>query len=263
MKKRVFAIILAIALCLCLAAPVLADKGRVTDGAWLLSDDEYAALSDKLDEISNRQQMDVAVITSGDLMGYATATECADELYESYGFGFGDTKDGILLLVSMQERDWAISTCGNAIDVFTDAGCDYISDEIVPYLSDGDYAGAFDRFADLCDEFMTQASTDEPYDTSNLPREPLSLMWIPISLVIGLVIALIAVGCMRAKLKTVRYQAAASSYVKPGSMNISDSSDLFLYATLSRTERPKNNDSGSSSHSSSSGTSHGGSSGKF
>ena len=283
MKKRLFAIILALALCLCLAAPVLAvnfDHSRMIDGAWLLDDDEYAALSDKLDEISNRQQMDIVVVTSEDLMGYSTATECADELYESYGFGFGDTKDGVLLLVSMQERDWAISTCGKAIDVFTDYDCDYISDEIVPYLSDGDYFEAFDRFADLCDEQCTQYDEngdddgdwvdDEPFDPDNpyidftIPREPLSLIWIPISLAVGLVLAFIVVGCMKAKLKTVRFQPAASSYVKSGSMNVTDSSDLFLYATVSRTEKPKNNDSGGSSvHMSSSGTSHGGSSGKF
>ena len=288
MKKKFFALLFALVLCLCCAIPALAaniDRSRVSDGAGLLDDDEIAQLTVKLDEISSRLQMDIVVMTSDDLQGYDTATECADELYEYCGFGFGDGKDGIMLFISMDDHDWAISTCGRAIDVFTDYDCDYIADEVVPYLADGDYFEAFDRFADLCDEQCTQYDENgdddgdwvdnEPFDPDNpyvdytIPREPLSLIWIPISIVVGVVIALIVVGRMKAKLKSVRFQASASSYVKSGSMNVTESSDLFLYSTVSRTARPKNDNSsgsmhgGSSVHMSSSGTMHGGSSGKF
>lgn len=140
MKKKLFALLFAFVLSLSCAVPAFAataSHSRVADGAELLTDDEISALSDMLDEISSRQQMDVVVMTSDDLQGYDTATECADELYEYYGYGFGDEKDGIMLFISMDDRDWAISTCGRAIDVFSENDCDYIGDEIVPYLSDG------------------------------------------------------------------------------------------------------------------------------
>ena len=45
----------------------------------------------------------------------------------------------------------------------------YIGKQIKGELSDGDFAGAFDKFVDLCDEFITQARTGEPYDVKNLP----------------------------------------------------------------------------------------------
>ena len=115
----------------------------------------------------------------------------------------------------------------------------------------------------LCDDFISQAKTGEPYDNSNLPREPLSLIWIPVSIAIGGVLALIVVGVMKGQLKSVRSQAAANSYLKPGSLNVTESRDLFLYSQASRTEKPKDNDSGSSTHTSSSGTTHGGGGGKF
>lgn len=117
--------------------------------------------------------------------------------------------------------------------------------------------------AELCDDFITQARNGDPYDSGNLLREPLQLIWIPIALVIGFVIAKIIVGNMKSKLKTVRKQAAANSYTKDGSINITESRDLFLYHTVTRTEKTKNNFSGSSTHRSSSGTSHGGGGGKF
>ena len=87
-------------------------------------------------------------------------------------------------------------------------------------LSDGDFAAAFDTFADECDDFITQAKTGEPYDIDNEPQKPMSWIWIPISLVAGIVLSLIVVGTMKSKLKTVRFQAAANNYVKAGSMNL-------------------------------------------
>lgn len=282
MKKKLFALLLALVLSLSCAVPAFAaniDCSRIVDGAELLTDDEVSTLSDILDEISTRQQMDVVVMTSDDLQGYDTATECADELYDYCGYGFGEDKDGIMLFISMDDRDWAISTCGRAIDVFSEYDCDYIGNEIVPYLSDGEYAAAFERFARLCDRFITNGGIDDPNDDSydddyyddyrdfTIPSERLSPVWILVSIGIGVLIAVLVVGIMRSKLKTVRFQAAASNYVKHGSMNITDSSDLFLYRTMSRTPRPKNNDNSSSGsggiHMSSSGTMHGGSSGKF
>ena len=131
MKKKLFALLFAFVLSLSCAVPAFAataSHSRVADGAELLTDDEISALSDMLDEISSRQQMDVVVMTSDDLQGYDTATECADELYEYCGYGFGDEKDGIMLFISMDDRDWAISTCGRAIDVFSEYDCDYIGD---------------------------------------------------------------------------------------------------------------------------------------
>ena len=159
----------------------------------------------------------------------------------------------------------SISTCGYGITAFTDAGIEYIGKQIKGELSDGNFAGAFDKFADLCDDFITQARTGEPYDVKNLPKEPLSLIWIPIAIVVGFVLSLIIVGRMKAKLKTVRFQAAASNYIKDNSLNINERRDLFLYNTVTRTAKPKNDDSGggSSTHTSSSGTTHGGGGGKF
>jgi uncharacterized protein len=80
--------------------------------------------------------------------------------------------------------------------------------------------------------------------------------------VIGLVIAAIATAVMKGKLKSVHAQAGASGYVKNGSMNVTHRQDLFLYRDVNRTAKPKDS-SGSSTHTSSSGRSHGGGGGKF
>ena len=235
---------------------------RLVDGADLLDDSEEEELLNELDEISERQQCDVVVVTADSLDG-KTPEAYADDFYDYNGYGVGVDKDGMLLLVSMEERKWQISTCGFGIEALTDAGIGYISEKFLPDLSDGDYAEAFSTYASLCDEFITRAKTGDAYDTGNMPKERVSPVWIPGSLLIGLVLALIITGVMRAQLKTVHRQPAASSYMVPGSRNLRVSRDIFLYRTVTKTERPKDNDGGSSTHTSSSGQTHGGGGGSF
>lgn len=236
---------------------------RLVDEADPLTDSEEDTLNEMLDEISDRQQCDVVIVTENSLDGKNEAAY-ADDFFDYNGYGFGENNDGILLLVSMEERKWAISTTGYGIEAFTDTGQAYISDRFTPYLSDGDYEEAFICFAELCDDFLTQARTEEPYDTDNLPKEAMPPVFIPLAILAGAVIAFIITAVMKAQLKSVRRQPEASSYVKKGSMRLTDSRDMFLYSTVTRTAKPKDTGSGgSSTHTGSSGTTHGGSSGSF
>ena len=278
MKKKIGTIFFALLLSVLMTvqAQALSDLQRFVDEAGLLTGSEGSDLLDQLNEISERQQVDVVVVTVDSLEG-ASATEYADDFYDLNGYGFGDEGDGILLLISMEERDWAISTSGFGITAFTDAGLEYLSDMIIGDLGDGDYAWAFTTFAEMCDDYITQAKTGEPYDADHLPKDPFALVFfLVVALAVGFVIALIATGIMRMKLKSVYSQTEADSYVKKGSLKLITKTDLYLYKDVKRRERPKEekedhsdnmrssgSSGGSTTHKSSSGKKHGGASGKF
>lgn len=268
MKKRIASILLLLVLCLSMVVPAFAENGfadeyyRVIDMADLLTDDQEQALLSQLDEISLRQHFDVTVITAETLEGY-TVQDYADALFEHCSYGYGDSRDGVLLLISMEDRDWYITTHGYGITAFTDAGIEYIGKQLKSDLSAGDYAAAFRRYGELCDDFVTQARSGDPYTRSNLPKEPLATMWLFISIGLGVAIALAVVGGMKGRLKTVRRQAAAASYLRPGSLQVTDNREMFLYTNVTQTARPKNDDFGSSTHTSSSGDTFGGGGGKF
>lgn len=268
-KHRIGAFLLAMLVCLSLVIPVYADTEgfaeeyyRLNDMAELLSDNEDQELQTRLDEVSQRQKFDVTITTTWDLEGFSVK-DYADTFYENCKFGYGSNHDGIMLLISMEDRDCYITTEGYGIQAFTDAGIDYIIDQITQDLSDEDYAAAFQTFVNLCDNFITQARDGQPYDSSSLPKEPMSWIYIPVCIGIGLVLALVVVGGMKMGMKSVRNQTAAGSYVKDGSLNITESRDMFLYHTVTRTEKPKEKEGGSSTHTSSSGREHGGGGGKF
>lgn len=267
MKKLILTILFALILCMMsgISAFAESDLPRVVDVAELLTDSEEYDLLCKLDEISERQQADIVVLTVDTLDGMEPM-EYADDFYDYFDYGFGETRDGVLLLVSMEDRDWWMTTTGYGITAITDAGIEYISDKFLPDLSDGNYASAFTTYAELCDEFFTQAKTGEPYNANNLPKDPFNIAWsLFVSVIIGFVIALISTNIMKGKLKTVHTQYAANNYIKANSMNVNESRDIFLYTQVTRHERPKETSSSSDSttHTSSSGTTHGGGGGKF
>ena len=62
-----------------------------------------------------------------------------------------------------------------------------------------------------------------------------------ICLGVGLLVGLITVLIMKGQLRSVRSQSAAGDYMVPGSFRLTQRHDLFLYRTVTRMERPQNN----------------------
>lgn len=271
MKNRVAerrtSVLIICLVCIVLLVPVTAEAGnrqnpRLVDDAGLLDESQEAEVLEKLDEISNRQMFDVVIVTVDSTEG-KTPMAFADDYYDYNGYGVGENHDGILLLISMEERDWYISTTGFGITAFTDAGLEYMEGQFVEFLSDGEYQKAFETFAKLCDEFVTKAKEGEVYREGNLPRGPFPFLWIPIGLVLGGVVAFFPVQMMKREMNNVQRRTEAGDYIKRNGIAITDQRDMFLYRTVNRTARPKDTSSGSSTHRSSSGTTHGGCGGKF
>ena len=274
--RSLCAALAALVLAAALAVPAFAVEGgfadlyyRMNDSANVLTEDEDNELEDALEELSLRQSFDVVIATIESLesVDYDSMEEYADNLYDFCQFGYGADRDGVLLLVSVGDRKWHISTCGYGITAFTDAGIQYLGEQMTPDMADGDYAAAFRTFVQWSDAYIDAARSGRPYDVKNLPREPLSLMYLFLALGIGLVLAWVIVGVMKSRLRSVAFQENAASYVREGSMNLTNSRELFLYRDVHRTERVEEKDSdssgGSSTHTSSSGTTHGGGGGSF
>lgn len=221
---------------LLLVTAVSAAPQMLVDNEQLLTSQEAAKLEDILSEIGQRWQIDVVVAAVGSLGGKSAGDYAEDFYYQ------GDySEDGILLLISMQEREFWLAAFGSCVGLENE-----ITDSFVMHLSAGDYYDAFTDFAEQCDAAME----DAPEGQSNSPAKP-----ILICLGIGLVVGLIVTGIMAAQLKSVRSKPAASDYVVSGSLKLTRSHDLFLYRNVRRTPKPKNNGS--------SGRSSGGRGGRF
>lgn len=268
MKKWFLLALVILALCM----PALAEGlPLVVDDAALLTQDEVAQLSAEAEQISGTYAMDVVIHTT-DSLGGKTALNYAADYYDFLGYGQGEDSDGVMLVLSMEDRDWCILTTGRGIKAFTDYGIDVISDDIVPYFSKGEYAAGFSRFLRDARIFLEQAQTGRPFDVDNRARlrTPMerALGAAPYLAIAAAVIAAVALLAMILGMKTARPQYSANQYIRGDSVNITRAQDIFLYHTQSRVRIEHESSSssgggGSSTFTSSSGKTHGGSSGKF
>lgn len=251
--KKLISIILCLVLCAGLVITASAAGGStVLDQAGILTESDREWLSDMVNEAGQKHAIDIVILTVPSLEG-KSAQDYADDYYDYNGYG----DDGVLFLVAMAEREYHISTCGKVIDYLTDDVLDDMEEDFIPYLSKGDYSGAFQDFIIGLDVTMT----DDPLADA--------LVCIFYGSIAGLIVAGIALLIMRSGMNTKVSQQAATDYLKQDSYNLSKNQDMFLYSTTTRHRKPEpsddttRSDGGSSVHTSSSGRTHGGSGGKF
>ena len=112
-KKKIWCCLFSLLWMFVLIFPVMASeipdipterqKPLLVDEAGLLSEEESSTLINKLEENSQRQKNEVAVVTVNSLEG-KTAEAYADDYYDYNGYGYGENDDGLLLLVNMLEQ---------------------------------------------------------------------------------------------------------------------------------------------------------------
>ncbi len=280
MKKRVLCILACLTLLISLTLPVSASEELplVVDDAWLMSQEEVLLLEEKARNLSDTYEMDIVILTVDGLEG-ATPQDYADDYFDYNGYGRGENASGILFLLSMEERDLYVSTCGDAIYALTDYGIEATTDEAIPYLSSGAYYSGFDIWLEALNGYLGAYSDgqvmdgyiEDSSDYYSGNRETIvyyeedSTPSILLALVIGLAAGGITVLIMRTSMNTKRRQTSAGSYLKAGSYHLQTHQDLFLYSNVTKSARPKETSSGggSSVHRSSSRRSHGGGGRKF
>ena len=242
-----------------------AGKKSVIDDAELIKASDEKELDKKIKNIQ-KDKFDVVILTVKSLDG-KSAQDYADDYYDNNDYGLDNEKSGVLFLVSKGDRKYHISTKGAGIKAFTDYGIGRIKEEIKPYLSDGDYFDACDEFLNITKDFVKAYKDGTPYDTDNPYNEEIDYVILEvIALVIAVVIALISVGIMRLRMNTAKPKGTAMEYIKKGSFKLTSEKDIFMYSTVTKTAKPKDNDNsagGSTTHVSSSGSEHGGGGGSF
>lgn len=239
-------------LAICILSPISVKAesplGRVVDDSYYLTDEEYNDLRIYLDALSGKHGIDISVVIVDTYSQY-NVEAAADDFYDYNGYGMGPDNSGIMFYISMYDREWHITTTGSAIKMFSDYTLESIGDDVAYYLSDGYYYEGLMCFADECDAHLIDINT---YHWGR---------YLAISLGIGLVVALIYTLILRGQLKSVAPNDSAVDYVKSGSMHINHGREIYLYRNVNVTR--KESSSGSSTHTGSSGTSHGGASGRF
>ena len=162
----------------------------LVDEAGLLSAEEAADIESKLSGLAQKYDMHYVIVTSEDPNISSPMAE-ADDFFDYNGYGTGENRSGVLLYINMETRDIWISTRGFGITAFTDAGIDYILDELADGLGSELYYDTFETYIARCDDFTLQAKNGTPYDVDHMPEEPFPVIGgLIMCMALGAVVAL-------------------------------------------------------------------------
>ena len=262
--KRLISIAVAVLLLALLVIPAAAAEAPeycVYDDAGLLGDIEYQTLEDYAKEVSQQRQCAVYFVAVDDFRNYGDGDifNVARKIFLDNDFGMDEGKDGVMLILSMAERDYCLLAHGFGDTALTDYGKDYISEEFLDNFADNDwYGGCLDYLA-CTDELLSQAREGNIYDRGSWITSGVLWLW---SLILGAVTALIVCLIQRAMMRRrVREQTNALDYVQ-GDVHITRRRDVYSHTTEVRHKIEKNDSGSSGSHSHSS-DGFSGTSGKF
>lgn len=257
--KKIIILMLSV-FCFLSALPVHAEFERVpvSDEAGYLTESQNAELTERLDKIRKKYSFDVVFVSEDRLSSY-DAQNAADDIYDYNGYGYGENYDGILFYIADYERKYHFSTCGSGKTIFNQNGLAYLEKKIVPYLKEDNYYEAIKSYADHTEELLEMAAEGKPFNKRQHSKKYI-LCVIAGAAFLPLFLAYFMMQKKLSAMKTAVKEDNARNYMKPGSMSMDFSRDIFLYSTMTKTEKPK---SDSGNHTSSSGRSHGGRGGSF
>ena len=150
--------------------------------------------------------------------------------YHDKQLGMGDGRDGVIVLLSMQNRKYAMFIYGeNAAYAINEYGAEQLEGRFLGQFSDGNWYIGAAEYLTACDEYLSLAEAGKPVRESP---------WAVIAIVV-IVSCLIASGVckvLKMNMKTVRRGAAADEYVTGEGLALTESSDRFMYTTETRTK---------------------------
>ena len=97
--KKVISLLFVSLICITLIIPCYAaefENPPVVDTAEILSESQLEELTEKAEEVRQKYNFEVAIVTETEMSGY-DAMATADDIYDYEGYGAGENDDGILL----------------------------------------------------------------------------------------------------------------------------------------------------------------------
>ena len=238
--KKLFALLAAALLCMALTLPAGAAAPLVRDECGVFDADTLADLEEQAESASDGHDVDVYFLVVDDI-GDADQRDYAKNYYISNGLGYGDEQSGILFLLAVGSRKYVTITYGEGVTAFTDYRIEQQEDEIVPQLSDEEWADAAYTYIDMCDDALDYyADHGEPIDVDN----DIGLEDLLIAMIFPLGISAFICLILYHRMKTARQKTEADEYMPGFTLRVKR--DRYTHTTRERTYDPPQKESRSS-----------------
>ena len=261
MRKKILSFIIVLCLAFGLTAVVYADESYeyVYDEAGLLTSTEIQEINAKARYVSDTYDCGVYICATDDhtQYGYSNIYDFGREYYLSYELGKGEEYSGILLVLSMDERDYTIVVSGEDTSaLFDDYALDVVCDEMLDDFGNNNWYEGFYDYIDACGYILETgiAATDENYQSSytdvtdydygyyeSTADEGWGIYGVLAAVGIPCIIALIVCLIFKGQMKSVYKGSGAREYISKDGFKLSERSDIFTHTTQVRNRIVTNN----------------------
>jgi len=237
-------------------APSSFARENIIDNAGLLNQQERTSLLAIISSAASTYSFDLVIVTENNISASSPA-EYADNFFENNGYGLGQNRDGALLLLVMDSRDYKFSSSSaRGGRILNPTAEDKLVGDVLRALGKGNYYGAFRSFLLDWNEFLALDAKGRSYNFFHQWNLVLVILAWALALMIGFTV----VQIWKKGMDTVLPPTQAAAYVVPGSLAFNEKKDSFLYSRVSKTKIQKTSSSGGGF---SSGSSLSGRGGKF
>ena len=217
----------------------------VFDLRGMLSDGEREQLEDRAEDIALRRSCGIYTLFVEDFTAYGYGDDPYTALYQIYhaeGLGVGEDRNGVIIMLSMKERDYAMFVYGEWAEyAFDRYGAEQLEGRFLSNFSDGDWYGGISNYLTACDEFLELAEAGKPVRSSPLPA-------IGIAVAVSCLIAFLVCMILKGQMKSVRKGVDANVYTTAGGgLKLTDSYDHYTHTTETRRKIESNSGGGRSS----------------
>ena len=258
MKRKYLTMTLSllVSLLLTICASAAGPAAYVTDDAGILTVEERNALEQMAKKTSEAYDFGVYIMTVENFRQFTLSDDVFDgavALYQKHDLGMGDEDKGVLLLLSMAERDFSLITYSSYGEfLFDESTREDMTTVFLDDFGQNDWYTGFADYVDACDVILLEGP--ETVQTTIYG-------YIGFILLFPAIIAFIVIRILGAKMKSVAFATQAAAYAGDG-LILTDSHDLFTHSTESRRKRQSESSGSSGTRSKSSGG-FSGTSGKF
>ncbi len=198
----------------------------VDDFAGVLTADERTALEQQAQTIAKQYDCGVYAVILDDYIAYGTDTESAAQALYAEG---NRRENGVLLLLSLNGRDYALYTAGD----FDGSARSELEDAFLPVFGEDNWSEGLSAYFTAAEMLFEHGSSP--------------VKGILISIGVSCAIALLVCLILKGKMKSVRKSTEAREYVAPGSLHITDRYERYTHTTETRrTIEKKSSDNASS-----------------
>ena len=229
-----------------------ASPPKVMDEAELLSEAEEAALTEQIYGIGEKYQIDVILVMKMQIQEADLNAE-AKNLYNQNGYGIGDDKNAIMLIIELNSGNCRVVQFGNE-NTFLAGGdlTQLLKNMATNYLSPGQYSEGFQIYLEGLSELYgkkqpadggaAKDTSQTQKDVKTAPKKKSPLIYLIPAMICGGIITLIWRAFMNRKPETEYDQSNADAYRNTDASFHTRKTAVFLTSDITKKPIKKEQD---------------------